>query len=37
MNCPKCNKKMLEFVFLYVCVDCNLALTEEEIKTFKKE
>lgn len=35
MNCPKCNKKMLELVFLYICTNCDLALTEDEIQRMK--
>ena len=31
MDCPKCKSKMQELVFLYICVNCDLALTEKEI------
>ena len=35
MICPKCKNEMLELVFLYICNNCDLALTEEEINNLK--
>lgn len=35
MKCPKCNKEMIKLAFLYICVDCGLALTEQEINNWK--
>lgn len=36
MKCPVCNKEMTKIVFLYICVNCDLALTEQEINKAKK-
>jgi len=34
--CPKCGKPMRKWIFVYLCHDCKLALTRQEIEEWNK-
>lgn len=36
MKCPECKEKMEQaFIFMWICWDCNLMLSENEIKNWE--